>query len=397
LGLLRVLVGTTYLDTSAPGQSPVSATGQVYSFGDEVDFYLSAASNLISGQATGPSIQFVVYSRKMGPQTINVDYGTTNTTYQVKQTGYLVNAVVPGSGGSISCRVVISSDPFPLTVTNVSAAISGTVPMNLTEIAGVVTPAEAGGMPLGTGGAVIDPRIVHGQAGLPFQQDPVTGAATPYTWNGSAWNSLFSDASGNLKHTIAGQTYPIALAASLGGAAIDPRIMHGASGLPFVQDPVSGALAPYTYNGTTWNAMFSDSQGNVKHASYVPGTATPANYDSSGNAIHKVQGNQTVVDTELYSVSVGVSGGGTHLGTVVMAVGTRVTYILSICGPLVTPGSLMEVQLLGHTSAIYYVQLFDGTAAFDFTMAASEKLDIVNSNGDTVAHYMSGAYQGTNP
>ena len=113
-----------YLDTSAPGGIALTATEQVYEFGDEVDFYLSVASNLISGQPTGPSTEFTIYSRKEGPSTINVDYGTTNTTYQVKHTGYLINATVPAVGGSVNCRVVISSEPFPVTVTTITLGVS---------------------------------------------------------------------------------------------------------------------------------------------------------------------------------------------------------------------------------------------------------------------------------
>ena len=122
---------TTLFDTSAPGSAgPLTASGMIRNFGEEVDFYLSVASNLISNQATGPSVMFLVYGRKTGRTPIQVDYGTTNTTYATKLTGYMVEAVVP-AGGSVSCRVVISDQPFPLTVVTVAAigtvAVSGIV------------------------------------------------------------------------------------------------------------------------------------------------------------------------------------------------------------------------------------------------------------------------------
>ena len=112
---------TTYLDTSAPGGSPITASGTVKEFGGEVDFYISVASNLIAGQATGPSVLFYVYSKKIGIQQFSVDYGTTNANFAVKWSGYMVEAVVPTTGGAVSCRVSINSEPTPISVTTVGS------------------------------------------------------------------------------------------------------------------------------------------------------------------------------------------------------------------------------------------------------------------------------------
>jgi hypothetical protein len=113
---------TTFFDTSVPGSTgPLVASGQVFYFGAETDFYLSVASNLIAGQATGPSVQFSIQSRRTGKTDIQVDYGTTNTQFSVKYTGYMIMATVPAGGNPVSCRVVVSDAPFPLTVITVPA------------------------------------------------------------------------------------------------------------------------------------------------------------------------------------------------------------------------------------------------------------------------------------
>lgn len=151
---------TVYYDTAAPGSAgPLVASGQVFYFGRESKFYLSVASNLISGQATGQAVQFTIYSHKNGVQPLQVAYGTTNTTYAVEYTGYLILASVP-AGASVSCRVVVSSDPFPLTVTTVSATITGAV-----AVTGSVfnTPLSALGSPVTIYGVVAAPTI-GGQA-----------------------------------------------------------------------------------------------------------------------------------------------------------------------------------------------------------------------------------------
>jgi hypothetical protein len=117
---------SVYKDTSAAGSpGPLTASGQVFYFGNEEKFYLAVASNLISGQASGDSVMFSIFSRKNGRTDVQVDYGTTNTTFATQYSGYLIIATVP-AGASVSCRVVVSSEPFPLTVQTVSAA-TGTV------------------------------------------------------------------------------------------------------------------------------------------------------------------------------------------------------------------------------------------------------------------------------
>lgn len=153
-----------YLDTSAPGGSPLTGSGQVYNFSAETPFYISVASNLIAGQTTGPSVTFTIYSKKGGKTTFNVDYGTTNTAYAVPQTGYMIEATVPTGAGSVSCRVVIDRVPTPLTIQNVAATVtSGTVGINGT----VATDVGQGTAP--------SPGVV-----------PLTGPPTPATIYGAS-------------------------------------------------------------------------------------------------------------------------------------------------------------------------------------------------------------------
>jgi len=122
---------TNYLDTSAPGGSPLTASGQVKSFGSETSFYISVASNIILRQSTGPSVQFLVYSKKSGREAFNVDYGTTNANFSVEWSGYLVEAVVPSGHGSVNCRVVIASQPTPIALTTVGSTVTSSQVISL--------------------------------------------------------------------------------------------------------------------------------------------------------------------------------------------------------------------------------------------------------------------------
>ena len=80
----------------------------------------------------------------------------------------MILAVVP-AGASVSCRVVVSSDPFPLTVTTVSATITG--------ITGIIENQPVSAQPT--------PAIIYGAA-APTQHasggnDNLTGASTSFS------------------------------------------------------------------------------------------------------------------------------------------------------------------------------------------------------------------------
>ena len=177
---------SVYLDTSQPGgPGPLNTSGQVFYFGAETDFYLSVASNLIAGQATGPSVQFQIQSHRTGVSSIQCDYGTTNTSFPVKYTGYLIVATVPTGGNPVSCRVVVSSLPFPLSVITVPPTLSGSV-----SVTGTVA-TDLGQQTLGA----IDPRIM----------------------------TINTDNVGLARKSLQGTDGSLVLGTS-GGTAIDPRL-----------------------------------------------------------------------------------------------------------------------------------------------------------------------------
>ena len=161
---------SVYLDTSQPGgPGPLETSGQVFYFGAETDFYLSVASNLIAGQATGPSVQFQIQSHRTGVSSIQCDYGTTNTSFPVKYTGYLIVATVPTGGNPVSCRVVVSSLPFPLSVITVPPTLSGSV-----SVTGTVA-TDLGQQTLGA----IDPRLNKPQLASPGPATALETEANP--------------------------------------------------------------------------------------------------------------------------------------------------------------------------------------------------------------------------
>jgi hypothetical protein len=165
---------STYYDTSAPGGSPLTASGQVFFFGQEVYFYLSVSSNGITGQATGPSIQFLIYSKRDGVQSVNVDYATTNTQEPARYSGYLINAVVPTVGGNVSARVVVSTDPFPLTVRTVAAVTQNVQVVNQPD----VNVAQIGGFDQHAGDIVAPIQSVGGTVNGSGQLTTDAGAAS---------------------------------------------------------------------------------------------------------------------------------------------------------------------------------------------------------------------------
>jgi len=422
---------TTYLDTSAPGSAgPVSATGQVYAFGAEIDFFISIASNLISSQATGPSVEFVIYSRKAGPQTIQVDYGTTNTTYQVKQTGYLINVIVPSSVNAVSCRVVISSEPFPLTVQTIAAVgsvtVSGTIDTDLGQAnagANLVTP--------------LVPNTHLGPLDLPgdsnFAYTPVAKASQlPAALVGGglnirtitealarSWNLSASD----LPRLTDG-THALNLDTSgfmgigYGGSQINPQTIraltsadnvtaYGSGGFALQQDNKGNLFMGLRVPGTTslqysGGPIFVDSSGNVSHGQYLPGTATPIYtaqllQDSGGRTIHKLQGHQTSVGHLNENGSIVAGTVITAIGTIVCGAGSTLHWSLAVFGTITTAGSAAAMTVTGNTSATTYAICGPGNSNGQTDISSAETITFSYQNGDTVNHYMIGGIWVTNP
>ena len=210
---------TIYYDTSSPGNSPLTASGQVFVFGVESTFYLSVASNLIVGQGTGPSVEFEVLNQREGITRIQVDYGTTNTTYASQMRGYGIKAIVPAGSGSVNCRVVVSSEPFPLTIQTTyatgSVAITGVVETDVGQGEQV-----SGGTTLQVGGSLIDPRQIR---------DLTSGDQPDVTANQSG--TLKSNLTQVAGSTVSASN-PVPTGVAVSGSVIDPREVGTTGGSP---------------------------------------------------------------------------------------------------------------------------------------------------------------------
>jgi len=114
---------TLWYDSSAPGNSPITSSADIYTWGGiETKFYLAAASNLISGQSTGPSVQFSLQSHRDGYNSFQVDYGTTSPPRECS--GHLISVTVPG-GNPVSVRVIIADNPQEIAALLVGTATTG--------------------------------------------------------------------------------------------------------------------------------------------------------------------------------------------------------------------------------------------------------------------------------
>jgi len=100
---------TLWYDSSAPGNSPITSSADIYTWGGlETKFYLAAASNIIPGQSAGPSVQFSLQSKRDGYSSFQVDYGTVMPPKECS--GHLISVTVPG-GNPVSVRVIIADNP----------------------------------------------------------------------------------------------------------------------------------------------------------------------------------------------------------------------------------------------------------------------------------------------
>jgi hypothetical protein len=111
---------TIFFDTST-NDAPITASGEVFVFGTETEFWLSAASNIVVGQGTGPSVQLVIQSKVVGQQIVQVDYATATTP--AKYSGTVVTAIVP-SGNPVSVRLILADTPTPVVPIIIGTATS---------------------------------------------------------------------------------------------------------------------------------------------------------------------------------------------------------------------------------------------------------------------------------
>ena len=139
----------TYLDNAS--SLLIQGKSLRYDFGFEAKGWISLASNLIQGQATGQVVTFSVYSKKTGVQTISLAYGTT---MKVEFRGYTILTSTAGSPNA-SIRVVIADVPQDLTVQTVAATITGTASVSIDGQTVGVAPSTA------LAGAAVDPRDIR--------------------------------------------------------------------------------------------------------------------------------------------------------------------------------------------------------------------------------------------
>jgi hypothetical protein len=175
-------VPTIYFDTST-NSAPLTASGQVFNFGVETEFWLTASSNIIVGQSVGPSVQFVIQSKVFGQQTIQVDYATATAPQKVS--GNLISVIVPATGGGVSVRLILSDSPIPLTLTivgsgttsgSVPAAISGQVILNATPTVIYTCP------------PLLKTYVIRAAI-----TSPNTGAGTAFLWQALTSTGLIND------------------------------------------------------------------------------------------------------------------------------------------------------------------------------------------------------------
>lgn len=213
-----------------------------------------------------------------------------------------------------------------------------------------------------------------------------------YTYTGSIWRTLSSDVAGNI------YAYPV-----VGGSPIDPRAIRA---LTSSDQP---AILFYQPTTGTFQAPHIDSNGLVQHTQYVPGTTTPLYtaqllQDTGGRQIQKVQGHQTIVETEGSSSSQGPGSGTLKAGTTTIPIGTMVTWVLS-AGPAnaISATGNVVLMLVTHAGAVPLVQalfsIYGGTASSSFFMPVADKIDVqfVQSYAVGVSATMTWSWQATNP
>jgi hypothetical protein len=105
---------TTLYDTAVVG-TPVTASGTIWTSGQDISFWLNVVSNFILGQASAAPVTFTVIGQGR-PTTVTIVYGETRS---IPVTGNLVGAKVL-SGSTPSCRVVLSEEEQVLQVLTVT-------------------------------------------------------------------------------------------------------------------------------------------------------------------------------------------------------------------------------------------------------------------------------------
>jgi len=106
---------TLWYDSSAPGNSPITSSADIYTFGGiETELFIAAISTIIPGQSTGPSVQFRIQSKYEGYHTFQLDYATVLPPKRFS--GHLISVNVP-SGNPVSIRVIIADNPQEIAAT----------------------------------------------------------------------------------------------------------------------------------------------------------------------------------------------------------------------------------------------------------------------------------------
>lgn len=250
--------------------------------------YLPQNVEIVVVQSGSTAVSLDVYDETGNDQPLS---STANSPVHIKniRCGWLD---ITGNGTTIVGGIFVANtdvDPSQFAIT-APITVTGTIDTNIKQVAGVTTPANAGALALGTGGAAIDPRQVN--------------------------------------------------VANVGG----------------ISTPAGGGGIP-------------------------------------------IAGGKTIVETEA-AVNTNDANLSTTIitGSTTIPVGAIVTYNLGATNFGAAGNKLVEVQLVGHTSSLYYVSCFGGsTIASSFDMPQAEKLDAIVTNLPAVANNSSASYQAVTP
>ena len=197
---------------------------------------------------------------------------------------------------------------------------------------------------------------------------------------------------------------PVAKASQLPAA-----LVGGGLNIRTITSSDQPAILFYQPTTSTFQAPHIDSNGLVQHTQYVPGTTTPLYtaqllQDTGGRQIQKVQGHQTIVETEGSSSTQGPGTGTLKAGTTTIPIGTMVTWVLSAApaNAISATGNVL-LMLVTHAGAVPLVQalfsIYGGTASSSFFMPVADKIDVqfTQSYAVGVTATMTWSWQATNP
>jgi len=112
----------------------------------------------------------------------------------------------------------------------------------------------------------------------------------------------------------------------------------------------------------------------------------------------KLQGNQTIIETEGGASATSGTGGTINSGTNVIPVGALVQYTLGMTAFSFATGATGYIAIRGATSGNYYAIILGGTTITgSFVMPQAEKLNTIFVNSSGVVQSVSYAWQATTP